>query len=295
MKRIGMFLMVNFLVLLTIGVISSLLGVNYYMTSSGLDYYSLFIFAAIIGFSGSIISLLLSKTMAKSMMNVQILDPNSNLNQTQRQLVDMVYALADKAGLEKMPEVGIYPSEEVNAFATGPSRRNSLVAVSAGLLKRMDNDAVEGVLAHEIAHVANGDMVTMTLIQGVINTFVVFLSRIIAFIVSSLFKSGARGIVNFVCIIAFQILFSVLGSIAVMAFSRHREYQADSGGAALAGRQKMVKALKSLQGTTTLVDNSQEAIATFKISGLKKSGLKQLFSTHPSLDDRIARLESNKA
>ena len=291
MKRIGLFLMVNFLVLLTIGVVSSIFGVNSYMTAHGLDYVSLFIFAAIIGFSGSIISLYLSKWMAKSAMKVQVLDPQGNLTQNQRQLVDTVHLLAEKAGLKKMPEVGIYPSDEVNAFATGPSRKNSLVAVSEGLLRRMDYDAVEGVLAHEVAHVANGDMVTMTLIQGIINTFVVFLSRIIAYVASTFVRAEAQRIVHFICIIVFQIFFSILGSIAVMAFSRHREYGADSDAANLAGRQKMIKALKSLQNTASLVDDSQTSLASFKISGLKKDGIKKLFSTHPPLEDRIAKLE----
>lgn len=291
MKRIGMFLLVNLLILTTIGIVTSVLGVNAYMTSSGLDYYSLFIFAAIVGFSGSIISLLLSKWMAKKMMNVQVLNPDSHLNAQESQLVNMVHNLARQAGIQKMPEVGIYPSPEVNAFATGPSRNNSLVAVSQGLLNKMDRESVEGVLAHEIAHVANGDMVTMTLLQGVINTFVVFLSRIIAYFASLFVKEEARGIVHFIAVLVFQILLSILGSIAVMAYSRHREFAADSGGASLAGKHKMIKALKSLKNTIDMVDNEQEALATFKISGGKRKGLSQLLATHPDLDERIERLE----
>ena len=291
MKRIGMFLLVNLLILTTIGIVTSVLGVNAYMTSSGLDYYSLFIFAAIVGFSGSIISLLLSKWMAKKMMNVQVLNPDSHLNAQESQLVNRVHNLARQAGIQKMPEVGIYPSPEVNAFATGPSRNNSLVAVSQGLLNKMDRESVEGVLAHEIAHVANGDMVTMTLLQGVINTFVVFLSRIIAYFASMFVKEEARGIVHFIAVLVFQILLSILGSIAVMAYSRPREFAADSGGASLAGKHKMIKALKSLKNTIDMVDNEQEALATFKISGGKRKGLSQLLATHPDLDERIERLE----
>jgi heat shock protein HtpX len=291
MKRIGLFLLVNLLVLTTIVIVTSLLGVNHYITSSGLDYYSLLIFAAVIGFSGSIISLLLSKWMARKMMNVRTLDPDKHLNSRENQLVNTVHNLARQVGLQKMPEVGIYPSPEVNAFATGPSRNNSLVAVSQGLIDRMDRDAIEGVLAHEIAHVANGDMVTMTLLQGVINTFVVFLSRIIAYFASMLVREQARGIVHFLSIIVFQILLSILGSIAVMAYSRRREFAADSGGASLAGKHKMIKALKSLKTTTRLIDNKQEALATFKISGEKRKGLRQLLATHPDLDERIERLE----
>jgi Zn-dependent protease with chaperone function len=201
MKRIGMFLLVNLLVLTTIVIATTLLGVNSYLTASGIDYLSLLIFAAIIGFSGSIISLLLSKWMAKSMMQVKVLEPQSSLNYRERQLLSLVDNLARKAGLERTPEVGIYPSSEVNAFATGPSRNNSLVAVSSGLLERLDTEAVEGVLAHEVAHIANGDMVTMTLLQGVVNTFVVFLSRIIAYVVSS-FKSIRSGAYTITSIIS---------------------------------------------------------------------------------------------
>ncbi|KUG03343.1 heat shock protein htpx [hydrocarbon metagenome] len=290
MKRIGMFLLVNLLVLTTILIVTTVLGVNSYITASGIDYYSLFIFAAIIGFSGSIISLMMSKWMAKHMMNVKVLDPNSNLGSRERQLLNTVDNLAKKAGM-KTPEVGIYPSAEVNAFATGPSRNNSLVAVSSGLLERMNSDAVEGVLAHEVAHIANGDMVTMTLLQGVVNTFVVFLARIIAYFLSTFVREEARGIVHFISILVFQILLSILASIAVMAYSRHREFAADSGGAELVGKSKMLNALRSLKNSVHMVDNSQEALATFKISGEKKMGLRQLLSTHPDLDERIKRLE----
>ncbi|MDP3044246.1 MAG: protease HtpX, partial [Bacillota bacterium] len=183
MKRVGMFLLVNLLVLTTIVIVTSVLGVNRYITAYGIDYGALLVFAAVIGFSGAFISLALSKWMAKKMMNVKVLEPRGNLTVPERRLIDQVHEMSRRAGLTKMPEVGIYPSPEVNAFATGPSKNNSLVAVSSGLLQRMDADAVEGVLAHEVAHIANGDMVTMTLVQGVINTFVVFLSRIIAYAV----------------------------------------------------------------------------------------------------------------
>lgn len=293
MKRIGIFLLVNLLVLTTIVVVTSVLGVNNYLTATGIDYYSLLIFAAVIGFSGAFISLFLSKWMAKQMMNVKVINPDGTNTAQERQLLNMVYNLARKADLQKMPEVGIYPSNEVNAFATGPSKNNSLVAVSQGLLDRMTTEAVEGVLAHEVAHIANGDMVTMTLIQGVINTFVVFLSRIIAYTVSMFVKEEARGIVHFISIIVFQILLSILGSIAVMAYSRHREFAADSGGASLAGKQKMLNALRSLKGSVNMVDNREEAFATFKISGEKKQGLRQILSTHPDLDERIQRLEQS--
>lgn len=293
MKRIGLYLLTNILVLTTIVIVTSVLGVNRYLTAQGIDYFSLLIFAAIIGFTGSIISLLMSKTMAKSMMRVKVINPQGSLSGVEQQLLNMVYRYAQQVGIDKMPEVGIYPADEVNAFATGPSRNNSLVAVSSGLLARMDQQAVEGVIAHEMAHIANGDMVTMTLLQGVINTFVVFLSRIVAYVLSALVREELAGVVHFASIIVFQILLSILGSIAVMAFSRHREFAADQGGAQLAGRQKMIHALESLQSTVSLVDNrGQEALQTFKISGKKRGGLAQLMATHPTLDDRIARLKA---
>ena len=293
MKRIGLYLLTNILVLTTIVIVTSVLGVNRYLTAQGIDYFSLLIFAAIIGFTGSIISLLMSKNMAKSMMRVKVINPQGSLSGVEQQLLNMVYRYAQQVGIDKMPEVGIYPADEVNAFATGPSRNNSLVAVSSGLLARMDQQAVEGVIAHEMAHIANGDMVTMTLLQGVINTFVVFLSRIVAYVLSALVREELAGVVHFACIIVFQILLSILGSIAVMAFSRHREFAADQGGAQLAGRQKMIHALESLQSTVSLVDNrGQEALQTFKISGKKRGGLAQLMATHPTLDDRIARLKA---
>ncbi len=293
MKRIGLFLLTNILVLTTIVIVTSVLGVNRYLTSQGIDYFSLLIFAAIVGFTGSIISLLMSKTMAKSMMRVKVINPKGSLSGVEQQLLNMVYRYAQQVGIEKMPEVGIYPADEVNAFATGATRNNSLVAVSSGLLARMDHQAVEGVIAHEIAHIANGDMVTMTLLQGIINTFVVFLSRIVAYVLSLLVREEMAGIVHFISILVFQILLSILGSIAVMAFSRHREFAADQGGAQLAGRQKMIHALESLKSTVSLVDNrGQEALQTFKISGNKRAGLAQLMASHPSLDDRIARLKS---
>lgn len=190
-----------------------------------------------------------------------------------------------------MPEVGIYQSSEVNAFATGPSKRRSLVAVSTGLLHEMDDAAVEGVIAHEVAHVANGDMVTMTALQGIVNTFVVFLSRIAAWIASRFVsREELVPIVHFIAVIVFQIIFSVLGSLVVFAYSRHREFHADRGGADLAGKDKMVHALRSLEAYTSRIkDDDQTAVATLKISGKRKASL---FSTHPDLNERIRRLEA---
>lgn len=292
MKRIALFILVNFLVVLTIIVVTSFLGVGNYIGEYGLDYVSLFVFSIIVGFSGAFISLALSRWIAKKMMGVKVLDPHGKLGASERDLVNQVHRLARSAEINVMPEVGIYPSPEVNAFATGPSKNRSLVAVSAGLLQRMDKDAVEGVLAHEVAHIANGDMVTMTLIQGVINTFVVFLSRIVAYTVSKMVKSEMAHIVHFVLIIVFQILFGILGSIAVMAFSRHREFRADQGAGDLAGKEKMIRALQQIKQNVTMVDRDQEAFQSFKING-GKSKLLGLFSSHPDLDERIRRLKTH--
>ncbi|GAA0451590.1 protease HtpX [Alkalibacillus silvisoli] len=297
-KRILFFLLTNILVLTTIVIVWSAIvsftdiGPMYDGSGGlGLNYLALGIFSLLVGFSGAFISLAISRWMAKKMMKVQVLDPNDNLSTAERQLVERVHRLSRAAGLMHMPEVGVYRSQEVNAFATGPSKKRSLVAVSTGLLQSMDDDAVEGVLAHEVAHVSNGDMVTMTLLQGVINTFVVFLSRVVAAVVSNFVREEMRMLVNFISIIVFQILFSILGSLVVMAYSRHREFHADRGGADLAGKDKMAHALRSLKNTVANVnDNSNDsAIQTMKINN--KGGVARLFSSHPDLDERIARLE----
>ncbi|MGG4488342.1 protease HtpX [Metabacillus idriensis] len=289
-KRIFLFILTNILVLITIGAVLSLLGVGSYVTASGgIDLISLLVFSAVVGFTGSFISLLMSKWMAKMMMGVKVLKPDQSLSVYERNLVDRVHRLSRAAGIRKMPEVGIYQSREVNAFATGPSKNNSLVAVSSGLLEEMDDAAVEGVLAHEVAHISNGDMVTMTLLQGVVNTFVVFLARIAAWIASRFVREDMAPIVHFIAILIFQLLFSILGSLVVFAYSRHREFHADNGGADLAGKDKMVHALRALKGYTQRINNEQSSVATLKISG--KRGL-ALFSTHPDLDERIRRLEA---
>ncbi|QFT91002.1 Protease HtpX [Bacillus sp. THAF10] len=289
-KRIFFFILTNVLVLTTISIIFMVTGAGNYIEDGGINFVQLLIFSAIIGFTGSFISLLMSRWMAKKMMNVKVIDPDGPMNTQERQIVEMVHRMSRAAGITKMPEVGIYYSPEVNAFATGPSKNRSLVAVSSGLLDEMDEAAVEGVIAHEVAHIANGDMVTMTLLQGVVNTFVVFLARIAAFVVSRFVREDMAPIVHFIAIIVFQIAFSILGSLVVFAFSRYREFHADRGGADLAGKDKMVHALRSLQAYTNRVTDEQDtAIASLKINGKRKSSL---FSTHPDLGDRIARLEA---
>ncbi|TYS18016.1 protease HtpX [Rossellomorea vietnamensis] len=289
-KRILYFLLTNILVLLTISIIFSITGAgNYINRQGGIDFGALLIFSAMIGFSGSFISLAMSRWIAKKMMNVRVLDPNQPLSAMEREVVEKVHRLSKAAGLMHMPEVGIYDSPEVNAFATGPSKKRSLVAVSTGLLREMDDDAVEGVIAHEVAHIANGDMVTMTLLQGVVNTFVVFLARIAAWIASRFVREDMAPIVHFIAVIVFQIVFSILGSLVVFAFSRYREFHADRGGADLAGKDKMVHALRMLKAySNRVVEEQDTSVATLKISGKRKS---PLFSTHPDLDDRINRLE----
>ncbi|NGP44262.1 protease HtpX [Bacillaceae bacterium SIJ1] len=288
-KRIMLFVLTNILVILTISIVLSVLGVGSYINMDGsLNLTTLLIFSAVVGFSGAFISLAISRWMAKMMMGVQVLKPDDpSLSYAERDLVERVHRLARAAGLTKMPEVGIYNSPEVNAFATGPSRNRSLVAVSAGLLQEMDDDAVEGVLAHEVAHISNGDMVTMTLLQGVVNTFVVFLARVAAWAVSQI-REEFSPIIHFIAIIVFQILFSILGSIVVLAYSRYREYHADRGGADLAGKDKMIHALRALQAYTDRVREEDTSLATLKINSKNKVSL---FSSHPPLAERIQRLE----
>jgi len=293
-KRIGLFLAVNALVMITVSFILNLLGVNSYITAYGLNYQSLMIFCLVWGMGGAFISLALSKIMAKWMMGVQIIEPETRDPQL-RELVLMVHELSRAASLPKMPEVGIYDSNEVNAFATGPSRSNSLVAVSTGLLNRMNKDEIKGVIGHEVAHIANGDMVTMTLVQGIVNAFVMFLARVIAFALTMTKGQDSEErqgpplsfyIVQFVLEIAFMFL----GSMVVAWFSRYREYRADAEGAKLAGREKMIQALEGLKRTFDHVDQtSQSNVQSFKISS-KPGRFLNLFSTHPPLDERINRL-----
>jgi heat shock protein HtpX len=291
-KRIFLFMLTNILVVVSVSIILSVLGVGNYLTAAGIDYGALMVFCLIWGFVGSGISLLLSKFMAKRMMGVQIVDDRGPYGD----LVRKVHQMARAAGIEKMPEVGVYQSPEVNAFATGPSKNNSLVAVSTGLLNQMNSEEVEGVLAHEVAHVANGDMVTMALIQGVVNAFVMFFARIAAFALSQFLRGDrdddrpvASDWTYHLTVMVCEILFSFLGMFVVAYFSRLREFRADKGGATFAGKHKMVAALKRLQQKIEMVDDSQDAIKTLKISS--KKGLMNFLSTHPSLEDRIAALE----
>ncbi|MEW5950526.1 MAG: protease HtpX [Elusimicrobia bacterium] len=289
-KRLILFFAVNLLIILTLSFTLNILGVRPYLDARGINYSSLMIFCLVWGMGGAFISLALSRITAKWMMGVSVIDPNTS-DSDLSWLVNTVHKLARSAGLSKMPEVGIYDSPEINAFATGPTRNRSLVAVSAGLLENMNKEQIEGVLAHEVAHISNGDMVTMTLLQGIINAIVMFLARIIAYVVVSRRNSdddspSLRYFVTFVL----EIILSFLGMIVVAAFSRYREYRADAGGASLAGREKMISALKALLKTVRYADlTGKESIASFKISGTPK--FMKLFSTHPPLEERIERLE----
>lgn len=294
-KRIGIFLAVNAVVILTISIILNILGVKPYITAYGLDYESLLIFCLIWGMGGAFISLALSRVMAKWMMGVQIV-PQDTRDPELRELVQMVRELSDAANLPKMPEVGVYESHEVNAFATGPSKSRSLVAVSTGLLSRMKREEVRGVLGHEIAHIANGDMVTMTLVQGVVNAFVMFLARAIAYALTMTKGQDSeerQGTPMSYYAIQFvlEMAFMILGSMVVAWFSRYREYRADAGGAQIAGRNNMIQALEGLKRTFEDVDpSSQPAVQALKISS-RPGGIMRLFSTHPPLDERIERLK----
>jgi len=290
-KRLFLFVLLNILVIVTISITLEILGIHGYLTSYGIDFGALIVFCFILGMGGAFISLGLSRIMAKWMMGVKLIDPDTR-DTNLRWLIDTVYKLARQAGINKMPEVGIYMSPEINAFATGPTRNRALVAVSAGLLEVMNEDEIEGVLGHEISHIANGDMVTMTLLQGVINAIVMFLARIIAFAVTSR-KDGERDsspVMRFIITLALEVLLSFLGMILLAWFSRYREFKADEGGARLSGRDKMILALEKLKRTIDRSDlTNVESVKAFKISS--KSSFLKLFATHPPLDERIKKLK----
>jgi len=291
-RRFFFFILTNIMIMLLISTLVQLFGIQPYLTQSGIDYQQLIAICLVWGMGGAFISLLLSKWSAKMMMGLQpidITDPRHGW------IADRVHEYARKAGITTVPEVYFYESPELNAFATGPSKNNSLVAVSTGLIRQMNKAEVEGVLGHEVAHIANGDMVTMTLIQGVINAFVMFLARVVTFAIDNLMKKdddeGLGGLAQYLLIQLFQVIFGILGSLVTCYFSRTREYKADEGGASLAGKDKMIAGLQALKAHYEIpADNSQPALATFKISG-SPSWL-SLFSTHPQLDDRINALKS---
>ena len=289
MKRIVLFLATNMAIVLVLSFTMRLLGVEPYLNANGLNLGSLLVFAAVMGFGGSLISLAISKWSAKTAMGVHVIDTPAN--STEFWLVETIRKYASEAGI-KMPEVGIYESPHVNAFATGMSKNSSLIAVSTGLLQQMTRQEAEAVLGHEVAHAANGDMVTMALIQGVVNTFVMFLSRVIGHLVDKVvFKTErGHGPAFFVTMIIAELVLGILASIIVMWFSRRREFRADQGGASLAGRRNMISALEKLNALHP--QPLPEKMAAFGIAGGVGGGLKRLFMTHPPLEERIAALKA---
>lgn len=299
LKRFFFFALVNLLIVVTLSIVITLLE-GFFGFSLGNNYGSLIVVYTIFGMGGGIFSLLTSKWMVKRGMGVQVISPSTQ-HPTEKWILNSVYTYAQKAGLRKMPEVGIYPAREMNAFATGPSKNNSLVAVSSGLLESMNKDEVEGVIGHEVAHIANGDMVTMTLIQGVVNTIVMIVSRILTDVIASKMDERGRGFARFGIYMAVSVVLSLLGSIVVNWFSRHREFRADHGGAMYAGKDKMINALIRLQaGQGRMIDGRQNedepiAVAALKISNPDARGsfLRKLFMTHPPLEERIHALRAN--
>ncbi len=289
-NRVVLFLATNVAIILVLSITMRLLGVGPYLNEYGLNYTSLLIFAAVFGMAGSFISLAVSKFTAKRFTGARVIDAPTN--NTERWLVETVQRQAKEAGIG-MPEVAIYDSPDVNAFATGMNKNNALVAVSTGLMQAMDQDEAEAVLGHEVSHVANGDMITLALIQGVVNTFVIFLSRVIGQVVDkAVFKNErGHGPAFWMTTIVAELVLGILASIVVRYFSRVREFRADAGGAKLAGREKMIAALERLKRGQEQ-PHLPDQLAAFGISGNVGSGFKRLFMTHPPLDERIQALRN---
>lgn len=290
MKRIFLFIATNILIVATISIVLSVFGVGNYMTANGLNYGSLLAYSLVVGFTGAFISLLISRPVAKFSMGVKTITPD-DINPKNRMIYESVQEYAQRLGI-KMPEVGFYESDDMNAFATGRSKNASLVAVTTGLRDTMTREQVKAVLAHEMAHINNGDMVTMTLLQGVINTFVVFISRCLASIINGFLKERN---IDAYYIIAFilDLLLGFLGMILVAAYSRRREFYADEGGAFLAGKQNMIAALETLgRVNETRESNLKPQLKAFGISGSK---MFRLFASHPPIEDRINALKQNSS
>ena len=291
MRRVFLLIVTNFAILAVLSVTMQLLGIDRALTNeTGLNLQGLLVFAAMFGFGGAFISLFISKWMAKRSMGVKVIEVPSNM--TERWLVDTVRRQAERAGIG-MPEVGIYDAPDVNAFATGWNRNSALVAVSTGLLNNMSQEEAEAVLGHEVSHVANGDMVTLTLIQGVVNTFVIFISRVIGYFVDRVLLKNEKGegMGFFVATMVAELVLGVLASMVVSWFSRQREFRADAGGASLAGREKMIAALERLK-----MNHEQTALpAQMSALGISGGGaIMKLFMSHPPLDERIAALRESR-
>ncbi|MGB1558177.1 MAG: protease HtpX [Oceanococcaceae bacterium] len=294
MKRIMLFLGTNIAVLIIVGFLSSVLGVDRYLTQNGLNLGQLLVFCALFGFTGSFVSLLLSKPIAKMSTGAKVIDKPSNA--AEAWLLQTVTRQARQAGIG-MPEVAIYDSPDMNAFATGASRNNALVAVSTGLLTQMRQDEVEAVLGHEVSHIANGDMITLTLVQGVVNTFVMFLARVVGYFIDRAVFKNDRGVGMgyYATVFVLQIVFGIMASAIVAWFSRQREFRADAGGAHLAGKRKMIEALQRLQNRRPDTPGQlPEQMAAFGIAQNFGGTLKALFASHPPLEQRIAALQQQR-
>lgn len=290
MKRILLFVVTNLAIMVTLSIVLSLLGISGYVREGQLDMGALLAFCFVWGMGGAFLSLAMSRVIAKWTMGVRLIE-----GQTGQPELDWLYQTVRRLTVQAqlpMPQVGVYDSPEVNAFATGPNKSRSLVAVSSGLLRTMRREEVEGVLAHEVSHIQNGDMVTMTLLQGVINAFVMFLARIVAFAVRQGSDSRNAYMLSFVVMIVLEIILGILGMVIVAWFSRAREFRADAGGAALAGRGNMIAALRRLADAKQLVDNREPALATLKINGARS--WMALTSTHPPIEERIRALEQGR-
>ncbi|MCP5509099.1 MAG: protease HtpX [Chlamydiales bacterium] len=287
-KRIFLFIALNLAIMTMVSIIMALFNLKPFLNQYGIDYTELLIFCLLWGMGGALISLCLSRKMAKWMMRVKLVDSSHPLHQT-------VAKLSRSAKLSAIPEVGIFPSEQLNAFATGPTQKRSLVAVSSGLLEKMDEKQIEAILGHEISHIANGDMVTMTLLQGVVNAFVMFLARVLAFALSSLGRGNDRRSIGgsyYFFVIIFQLIFMVLGTLIICAYSRFREFRADKGGAKLTSTSSMVSALERLKTQHTAI--AAGSMQAFMINNPVKKTWQKLFSTHPPLEERIERLEHHR-
>jgi len=293
MKRVFLFLATNIAIIVVASITLSILGVGSFLDETGtnLNLQALLIFCFVFGMAGSFVSLLLSKKIAKWSAKVEIIDKPRN--QQEQWLFREIAEMAEKAGIG-MPEVGVFPMQQANAFATGWNRNKALVAISNGMLQRFDKDEIRAVLGHEIGHVANGDMVTLALIQGVVNTFVMFLARVIGFAVDRVILKNERGlgIGYFITTIVAEIVLAILASTIVFWFSRKREYRADEAGARLASKNGMINALKRLQAESQVPNQLPESMQAFGITSGKKKGFKALFMTHPPLEERIAALEN---
>jgi len=289
MKRVFLFLLTNLAIMLVLGVVISVFGLGQVLDEQGIDLQALLVLSAVVGMTGSVVSLAMSKFMAKRMTNAQVIEVAHT--EQEEWLFETVQRQAQAAGIA-MPEVAIYDAPDMNAFATGMFRNSALVAVSTGLLAGMKRDEVEAVLAHEVSHVANGDMITLALIQGVVNTFVFFLSRVVGHVVDRVvFKTErGHGPAYWITAIIAQVVLGILASAIVMWFSRQREFRADAGGANIAGRQKMVSALKRLQQSANQ-PHLPEQLEAFGISGGMGVGIKRLFMSHPPLEERIEALQ----